>query len=131
MPRKAIEITLTKEQKAQLEKMTRSHSAERRMVERARIILACAPQASKTKRLQPNMKHLCFVSVNGAGALLKMALLGLQMSSDQVNRRPMEKHLGIYCFLSWKQLLLKAYPSGIVQLWRRNWRPVSMRFGGP
>jgi transposase len=42
MPRKAIEILLTKEQKAQLEKMTRSHSAERRMVERARIILACA-----------------------------------------------------------------------------------------
>lgn len=42
MPRKAIEIILTKEQQAQLEKMTRSHSAERRMVERAGIILACA-----------------------------------------------------------------------------------------
>jgi hypothetical protein len=40
MSRKAIEIILTKEQQAQLEKMTRSHSAERRMVERARIILA-------------------------------------------------------------------------------------------
>lgn len=42
MPRKAIEIILTKDQKAQLEKLTRSHSAERRMVERAQIILACA-----------------------------------------------------------------------------------------
>lgn len=42
MPRKAIEIILTKEQEAQLEKMTRSQRAERRMVERARIILACA-----------------------------------------------------------------------------------------
>ncbi len=42
MPRKAIEIILTAEQQAQLEKMTRSHRAERRMVERARIILACA-----------------------------------------------------------------------------------------
>lgn len=42
MPRKAIEILLTDEQKARLEKITRSHSAERRLVERAGIILACA-----------------------------------------------------------------------------------------
>jgi len=42
MPRKAIEIKLTKEQRAYLEKITRSHSAERRMLERAQIILACA-----------------------------------------------------------------------------------------
>lgn len=42
MPRKAIEITLTEAQKGYLEKVTRSHSAERRLVERARIILACA-----------------------------------------------------------------------------------------
>ncbi|MDV6345416.1 helix-turn-helix domain-containing protein, partial [Nitrosomonas sp. Is37] len=42
MPRKAIEITLTEEQRDRLEKIVRSHSAERRMVERARIILACA-----------------------------------------------------------------------------------------
>jgi len=42
MPRKAIEITLTNEQKQQLEKIVRSHSAERRQVERAQIILACA-----------------------------------------------------------------------------------------
>lgn len=42
MPRKAIEIRLTKEQKNHLEKLSRSHSAERRMVERARIILECA-----------------------------------------------------------------------------------------
>lgn len=41
MPRKAPEIVLTEEQKAQLEKVTRSHSAERRSVERAKIILAC------------------------------------------------------------------------------------------
>lgn len=42
MPRKAIEITLTKEQRDQLEKIVRSHSAERRMSERAGIILSCA-----------------------------------------------------------------------------------------
>ena len=42
MPRKAIEITLTEEQRSYLEKIVRSHSAERRMVERAKIILACA-----------------------------------------------------------------------------------------
>lgn len=42
MPRKAIKILLTDEQKARLEKITRSHSAERRLVERAGIILACA-----------------------------------------------------------------------------------------
>ncbi|MDV6345817.1 IS630 family transposase, partial [Nitrosomonas sp. Is37] len=42
MPRKAIKITLTEEQRDRLEKIVRSHSAERRMVERARIILACA-----------------------------------------------------------------------------------------
>jgi len=42
VPRKATEIVLTEEQKAQLEKVTRSHSAERRSVERANIILACA-----------------------------------------------------------------------------------------
>jgi len=42
MPRKAPEIILTKEQQARLEKITRSHSAERRMVERTRIVLACA-----------------------------------------------------------------------------------------
>ncbi|MBE7526798.1 MAG: IS630 family transposase [Burkholderiales bacterium] len=42
MPRKAIEITLTEEQRNHLEKIVRSHSAERRMVERAGIILACA-----------------------------------------------------------------------------------------
>ena len=42
MPRKAIEIIFTKNQKAQLEKITRSHCAERRLVERAQIILACA-----------------------------------------------------------------------------------------
>lgn len=42
MPRKAPKIILTEEQKAQLEKITRSHSAERRSVERAKIILACA-----------------------------------------------------------------------------------------
>ncbi len=42
MPRKATEIVLTQEQKDQLEKITRSHSAERRMVERSLIILACA-----------------------------------------------------------------------------------------
>ncbi len=42
MPRKAIEITLTTEQTQQLEKIVRSHSAERRQVERAQIILECA-----------------------------------------------------------------------------------------
>ncbi|MDO8846211.1 helix-turn-helix domain-containing protein, partial [Methylicorpusculum sp.] len=42
MPRKAIEITLTTEQKQQLEKIVRSHSAECRLVERAQIILECA-----------------------------------------------------------------------------------------
>jgi transposase len=42
MPRKATEITLTTEQKQQLEKIVRSHSAERRLVERAQIILECA-----------------------------------------------------------------------------------------
>jgi len=42
MPRKAIEIILTKEQEEYLEKLMRSHSAEHRLVERARIILACA-----------------------------------------------------------------------------------------
>jgi transposase len=42
MPRKAIEIILTTEQKQQLEKIVRSHSAERRQVERAQIILECA-----------------------------------------------------------------------------------------
>ncbi|MCP5274254.1 MAG: IS630 family transposase [Burkholderiales bacterium] len=42
MPRKAIEITLTQDQKEQLEKIVRSHSAERRLVERAEIILSCA-----------------------------------------------------------------------------------------
>jgi len=42
MPRKAIEIKLSKKQQLQLEKLSRSHSAERRKVERAKIILACA-----------------------------------------------------------------------------------------
>jgi transposase len=42
VPRKATEIVLTEEQKALLEKAMRSHSAERRSVERANIILACA-----------------------------------------------------------------------------------------
>ena len=42
MPRKAKEIILTKEQQAELEKIIRSHRAERRLVERAQIILACA-----------------------------------------------------------------------------------------
>jgi transposase len=42
MPRKAIEITLTQDQKEQLEKIVRSHSAERRLAERAEIILSCA-----------------------------------------------------------------------------------------
>jgi len=42
MARKAIAIELSKEQKAQLEKITRSHRAEHRLVERAKIILACA-----------------------------------------------------------------------------------------
>ena len=42
MARKAIAIELSKEQKEQLEKITRSHRAERRLVERAKIILACA-----------------------------------------------------------------------------------------
>lgn len=42
MPRKAIEIILTTEQTQQLEKIVRSHSAERRQVERAQIILECA-----------------------------------------------------------------------------------------
>jgi hypothetical protein len=41
MPRKATEITLTTEQKQQLEKIVLSHSAERRLVERAQIILEC------------------------------------------------------------------------------------------
>ena len=41
MPRKAPEIVLTEEQKAQLENVTRSHRAERRSVECAKIILAC------------------------------------------------------------------------------------------
>lgn len=42
MSRKAIEIVLAPEQKEQLKKIVRSHSAERRMVERAEIILSCA-----------------------------------------------------------------------------------------
>lgn len=42
MPKKAPEIILTEEQKSRLEKVTRSHTAERREVERAQIILACA-----------------------------------------------------------------------------------------
>lgn len=42
MPRTATEITLTTEQKQHLEKIVRSHSAERRRVERAQIILECA-----------------------------------------------------------------------------------------
>lgn len=42
MPRKAPEIKLSDAEKAHLEKLSRSHSAERRMVERATILLACA-----------------------------------------------------------------------------------------
>ncbi len=42
MLRKAIEIVLTQDQKDELEKIIRSHSAERRIVERSLIILACA-----------------------------------------------------------------------------------------
>lgn len=42
MPKKAPEIKLTEEQKAQLEKVTQSLCSERRSVERAKIILACA-----------------------------------------------------------------------------------------
>jgi hypothetical protein len=42
MPRNAIEITLTTEQKQQLERIVRSRSAERRLVGRAQIILECA-----------------------------------------------------------------------------------------
>ncbi|SFK13298.1 Homeodomain-like domain-containing protein [Nitrosomonas aestuarii] len=42
MPRKAIEITLTKEQREQLDTIVRSHSVERRIAERAGIILSCA-----------------------------------------------------------------------------------------
>ncbi len=42
MPRKAIEIILTEEKEEYLEKLMCSHSAERRLVKRSRIILACA-----------------------------------------------------------------------------------------
>jgi len=42
MPRKAPEIKLSDAEKAQLEKLSRSHSAERRRAERATILLACA-----------------------------------------------------------------------------------------
>ena len=42
MPRKAIEIILTEAQEAHLEKITRSHRAERRLIERAKIILSCS-----------------------------------------------------------------------------------------
>ena len=42
MPRKAPEIKLSDAEKAHLEKLSRSHSAERRMVERATIVLTCA-----------------------------------------------------------------------------------------
>lgn len=42
MPRKAPEIKLSDADRAHLEKLSRSHSAERRMTERATILLACA-----------------------------------------------------------------------------------------
>jgi transposase len=42
MPRIAPEIKLSDADRAHLEKLSRSHSAERRMVERAMILLACA-----------------------------------------------------------------------------------------
>jgi DNA-directed RNA polymerase specialized sigma24 family protein len=41
MPRVAPEIKLSDADRSHLEKLSRSHSAERRMVERAAIVLAC------------------------------------------------------------------------------------------
>jgi hypothetical protein len=42
MPRKAPEIELSDAEKTYLEKLLRSHSAERRIVERATILSTCA-----------------------------------------------------------------------------------------
>ena len=70
MPRKAPEIILTEEQKAQLEKVTRSHTAERRSVERAKIILACAE--GKQNRVVPLITRCHYLgSENGEAALPK------------------------------------------------------------
>lgn len=77
MPRKAIEIILTKEQTAHLEKITRSHSAERRMVERALIILACAT-GMQNQQIAAEYKTSVLRVSKWRGRFAKQGIAGLE-----------------------------------------------------
>lgn len=73
MPRKAPEIKLSDAEKAHLEKLSRRHSAERRMAERAMILLVCA----EGKQNQPIASELGVSTVRVGKWRSRFALQGL------------------------------------------------------
>ncbi|MGZ5016571.1 MAG: helix-turn-helix domain-containing protein, partial [Methylobacter sp.] len=79
MPRKAPEIKLSDAEKAHLEKLSRSHSAERRMVERATILLACA----EGKQNQQIANELGVSTVRAGKWRSRFALQGLSGLNDE------------------------------------------------
>jgi transposase len=82
MPRVAPEIKLSDADRVHLEKLSRSHSAERRMVERAAIVLACA----EGQQNQQIAQDLSMSVVRVGKWRSRFALYGLPGLSDE--RRP-------------------------------------------
>jgi len=79
MPRKAPEIKLSDAEKAHLEKLSRSHRAERRMVERATILLACA----EGKQNQQIANELGVSTIRVGKWRSRFALQGLSGLNDE------------------------------------------------
>ncbi|MGZ5558895.1 MAG: helix-turn-helix domain-containing protein, partial [Methylobacter sp.] len=79
MPRKAPEIKLSDAERVHLEKLSRSHSAERRRVERATILLACA----EGKQNQQIANELGVSTVRVGKWRSRFALQGLSGLNDE------------------------------------------------
>ncbi len=99
--------------------MARGHRAELRMVERARIILACT-EGKQNQEIAVELE----TSVPRIGKwrrrFAEQGLAGLEDTLRPGNRRPTEKRLGISCSLSWIPHLRKAWPGGIARHRQRN-----------
>jgi transposase len=79
MPRVAPEIKLSDADRVHLNKLSRSHSAERRMVERAAIVLACA----EGKQNQQIAQEMSMSVVRVGKWRSRFALYGLAGLSDE------------------------------------------------
>jgi transposase len=126
MPRVAPEIKLSDADRVHLEKLSRSHSAERRMVERAAIVLACA----EGQQNQQIAQELSMSVVRVGKWRSRFALYGLPGLSDE--QRPGKPVIHGEVFRNTLLAQLEQLPpEGLARWdWLTRWASARQRYGG-